>query len=71
MTNALIGQRKYRFALWSLLCGTVLGAAGIFKGSDLLGLAGLVTAIIGPSGATFAWGNRAEHQDKPPVKVGP
>lgn len=49
------GQRGYRLALWSLLCGTVLGAFGIWRGVDLLGLSAYSTGVIGAALGTTAW----------------
>lgn len=49
------GERGYRLALWSLLCGTALGAAGIWRGVDLIGLSAYTTGMIGAALGTTAW----------------
>jgi hypothetical protein len=60
LREAPLGQRKYRLALWSLLCGTVLGFSGIAYGRELIGVASIIAAILASVGATFAAGNGAE-----------
>lgn len=62
MRDVPLGQRKYRLALWSLLCGTVLGASGIHYGRELVGVAAIITSILGATGAAFAVGNWGEHK---------
>ena len=66
MTTAPVGQRKYRLALWSLLCGTALGASGIYYGRELVGVAAIITAILGSTGTAFAVGNWGEHKYRDP-----
>lgn len=41
-------ERKFVLTMWGLISGTAISIVGILKGSDLLGLAGLVTAVGSP-----------------------
>lgn len=54
-----VGQRGYRLALWSLLCGTVLGALAIYLKADLFNAGLMIGGILGTAGgasAARAWG---------------
>jgi hypothetical protein len=63
-----VGQRGYRLALWSLLCGTVLGALAIWRGADLFNAGMMIGGILGTAGGASAaraigeWQARAKDQ---------
>ena len=63
-----VGQRGYRLALWSLLCGTVLSALAIWRGVDLFDAGMLIGTVLGAVGGTSAaravgeWQARAKDQ---------
>lgn len=55
----MIGDRKYRLALWFLLGSILIAALGIWRGADLIGIA----TVIGSIGLHYLWmilGNRGE-----------
>ena len=49
------GYRTFRLLQLCLVAGVGLGALGVYKGVDLLGLSGLITSIIGPVGGFGTW----------------
>lgn len=68
MKKVSVGERKYRLALYSLLLGTVLGFAGIHYGRELVGVAAIITSILGSAGAAFAVGNWGEWSARAKMK---
>ena len=57
-----IGSRKLSLAFASLAVGGILGAMGIHYGRELVGVAAIITSILGSTGAAFAVGNWGEWQ---------
>lgn len=65
-----IGQRKYRLAIWTLVFVTPVACVGIWRAPEnLAGVAGVISAYLIPIWGAYSWANRAEHQDKSPVKI--
>lgn len=62
MTSVPRGLRGYRLAQQALLIGGVLSGIGIWRGVDLLGLAALVTGLIGSALGATAYRAHGEYR---------